>query len=59
MKDRLAANPPATMHSTPANCSRLNMVEILFGIIIRQCHKRGTCSSVAQLKDALERYIEH
>ena len=59
VKDWLAANPRVTMHFTPTSCSWLNMVEIFFGIITRQCLKRGTFSSVPELQDAMERYIEH
>ncbi|GAA1346056.1 IS630-like element ISMsm5 family transposase [Arthrobacter roseus] len=59
VKDWLAANPRVSMHFTPTSCSWLNMVEIFFGIITRQCLKRGTFSSVADLQDAMERYIEN
>ncbi|GAA4360893.1 IS630 family transposase [Paeniglutamicibacter cryotolerans] len=59
VKEWLAANPRVTMHFTPTSCSWLNMVEIFFGVITRQCLKRGTFSSVRDFQEALERYIEH
>jgi transposase len=59
VKDWLAANPRVSMHFTPTSCSWLNMVEIFFGIITRQCLKRGTFASVNDLQQAMERYIEH
>jgi transposase len=59
VKDWLAANPRVSMHFTPTSCSWLNMVEIFFVIITRQCLKRGTFASVNDLQQALERYIEH
>ncbi|MCO4238696.1 hypothetical protein [Pseudarthrobacter raffinosi] len=40
---------------TPTSCSRLNMVEIFFGIITRQCLKRGAFSSVTELGESMER----
>jgi hypothetical protein len=33
------------------------MVEIFFGIITRQCLKRGEFNSVEQLEETMERYI--
>jgi transposase len=59
VKDWLADNPRVTLHFTPTSCSWLNMVEIFFGIITRQCLKRGTFSSVKDLEDTMERYIEN
>lgn len=59
VKDWLAGNPRVSMHFTPTSCSWLNMVEIFFGIITRQCLKRGTFASVKDLEDAMERYIEN
>ena len=59
MKAWLAKNPRVTLHFTPTSCSWLNMVEIFFGIITRQCLKRGTFSSVKDLEETMERYIEN
>ncbi|MHA7277960.1 transposase [Arthrobacter sp. Hz1] len=57
--DWLAENPRVSMHFTPTSCSWLNMVEIFFGIITRQCLKRGEFSSIKDLEDTMERYIEN
>uniref|UniRef100_UPI00047AB998 transposase n=1 Tax=Arthrobacter sp. H20 TaxID=1267981 RepID=UPI00047AB998 len=57
--DWLAGNPRVTMHFTPTSCSWLNMVEIFFGIITRQCLKRGEFSSVKELEETMDRYIEN
>ncbi|MEW1979961.1 IS630 family transposase [Citricoccus sp. NPDC079358] len=57
VRDWLAANPRVTMHFTPTSCSWLNMVEIFFGIITRQCLKRSNFSSIPELEASLRRYI--
>ena len=54
----LARNPRITMHFTPTSGSWLNMVEIFFGIITRQAIRRGTFTSVKDLIDAIETYID-
>jgi transposase len=54
----LARNPRITLHFTPTSGSWLNMVEIFFGIITRQAIRRGTFTSVASLKTAIETYID-
>lgn len=59
VKDWLAANPRVRLHFTPTSCSWLNMVEIFFGIITRQCLRRGIFSSVKDLEDTKERYIQN
>lgn len=59
VKDWLAANPRVTMHFTPTSCSWLNMVEIFFGIITRQCLKRSNFTSIPELEAVLRRYIEN
>jgi transposase len=53
----LAKNPRVTLHFTPTSGSWLNLVEIFFGIITRQAIRRGTHRSVADLIDAIERFI--
>jgi transposase len=58
IKAWLAANPRITVHFTPTSCSWLNMVEIFFGIITRQAIRRGTFTSVKDLKDAIRRFID-
>ena len=59
MNDWLADNPRVTLHFTATSCSWLNMVEIFFGIITRQCLKRGAFSSVRRAEKTMERYIEN
>lgn len=55
----LAENPGVIMHFTAASCSWLNMVEICFGIISRQCLKRGEFGSVNELEETMDRYIQN
>ena len=47
-----------TMYFTPTSCSRLNMVEIFFGIITRQAIRRGTFRSVKDLRHAIGNFID-
>jgi transposase len=54
----LAKNPRVNLHFTPTSCSWLNMVEIFFGIITRQAIRRGTFTSVTDLRDASRRFID-
>lgn len=58
VKAWLAKNPRITMHFTPTSGSWLNLVEIFFGIITRQAIRRGTHRSVAELIEAIERFID-
>ena len=58
VKAWLAKNPRVTMHFTPTSCSWLNLVECFFSIITRQAIRRGTYTSVADLTDAIEAYID-
>jgi transposase len=58
VKAWLAKNPRVTLHFTPTSCSWLNMVEIFFGIITRQAIRRGTFHSVADLREAIRRFID-
>ena len=53
----LARNPRVTLHFTPTSGSWLNMVEIFFGIITRQAIRRGTFTSVKELRTAIETFI--
>src|SRR4051794_26652465 len=46
------------MHFTPTSGSWLNLVEIFFGIITRQPIRRGTHRSVAELIEAIQRFID-
>src|SRR6266545_2861642 len=54
----LARHPRITMHFTPTSGSWLNMVEIFFGIITRQAIRRGTFTSVKDLTNAIETFID-
>jgi transposase len=54
----LARNKRITLHFTPTSGSWLNMVEIFFGIITRQAIRRGTFTSVKDLIDAIEVFVD-
>ena len=58
VKAWLAKHPRITLHFTPTSGSWLNMVEIFFGIITRQAIRRGTFTSVDDLKAAIEQFID-
>jgi hypothetical protein len=45
----LARNPGTTLHFTPTSGSRLNLVEVFFGIITRQAIRRGSFDNVKEL----------
>ena len=40
-------------HYTPNHCSWLNQMEIWLSILVRKLRKRGSCTSVADLKAKL------
>jgi transposase len=54
----LEKNPRITMHFTPTSGSWLNLVEVFFGIITRQAIRRGSFTSVKELKVAIETFID-
>ena len=54
----LAKNPRITLHFTPTSASWLNMVEIFFSIITRQAIRRGSFTSVSDLINAIEAFID-
>ena len=58
IKAWLQANPRVTMHFTPTSGSWMNLVEIFFGIITRQAIRRGTFTSVKELINAIEIFID-
>jgi transposase len=58
VKAWLARNPRISMHFTPTSGSWLNLVEVFFGIITRQAIRRGTFTSVKDLIDAIETFID-
>jgi len=56
----LANHPRWTFHFTPTSASWINAVEGFFSIITRRRIRRGVFKSVADLEDAIRRYIrEH
>ncbi len=54
----LQRNKRVTLHFTPTSGSWLNMVEVFFGIITRQAIRRGTFTSVKDLINAIEIFID-
>jgi transposase len=54
----LADHPRWVFHFTPTSSSWLNAVENFFSVITRQRIRRGTFKSVADLQDAIRRYIK-
>jgi len=58
VKAWLQRNPRITMHFTPTSGSWMNLVEIFFGIITRQAIRRGTFTSVKELTNAIEVFID-
>src|SRR5450830_1284070 len=58
VKAWLQRNPRITMHFTPTSGSWMNLVEIFFGIITRQAIRRGTFTSVKELINAIEVFID-
>jgi transposase len=58
--DWLADHPRWIFHFTPTSASWINAVEGFFSIITRRRIRRGVFTSVADLQDAIRRYIrEH
>jgi len=53
----LADHPRWVFHFTPTSASWLNAVEGFFSIITRRRIRRGVFKSVADLDDAIKRYI--
>lgn len=54
----LAKHPNVYFHFTPTSASWLNMVEIWFGIFSRKALRGASFKSTAQLRDAIEAYLE-
>jgi len=60
VKEWLADHPRWVFHFTPTSASWINAVEGFFSILTRRRLKRGVFTSVADLQDAIRRYIrEH
>ncbi len=55
----LANHPRWVFHFTPTSASWLNAVEGFFSAITRKRIRRGVFKSVAELEDAIRRYIQH
>ena len=58
VKAWLADHPRWTFHFTPTSASWINAVEGFFSVITRRRIRRGVFTSVANLKDAIQRYIK-
>ena len=59
VKDWLASRPRYHLHFTPTYSSWLNQVERWFGIITQQAIRRGSFTSVRQLTDRIDSFVEH
>ena len=59
VKNWLQVNPRIHVHFTPTHGSRMNMVEIFFGIAERQAIRRGTFASVREFTTTIRRFIDH
>lgn len=57
IKAWLARNPRIPLHFTPTSGLWPNLVEVFFGIIIRQAIRRGSFDSVAQPVTAIRAFI--
>ncbi|HEY5556233.1 transposase [Acetobacterium sp.] len=44
---------------TPKHCSWMNQIEIWFGIINRKLLKRKSYSSIAELMQSIQKFVEH
>jgi transposase len=53
----LADHPRRVFHFTPTSASWLNAVEGFFSVLTRRRIRRGAFRSVADLQDAIRRYI--
>ena len=58
IRDFLAAHPRFHLHFTPTSASWLNAVETWFGKLERRALPRGVFTSVAELRNAIRRFIE-
>ena len=58
MKRWLAKRPRFQLHFTPTHASWRNQVERWFGLLTQRQLKRGSHTSVAQLKAAIGAFIE-
>ena len=58
VKKWLAAHPRFHFHFVPTSSSWLNQVERFFGLITQRRIRRGSFESVAELKEAIDEFIE-
>lgn len=54
----LIRHPRCHLHFTPTYSSWLNLVERFFGLLTDQALRRGSHTSTAELRDAIEAYVE-
>jgi transposase len=54
----LVRNPRVHLHFTPTYSSWLNLVERFFGLLTQQALKRGSHSSIPQLREAILAYVD-
>ena len=59
VKTWLARRKRFHLHFTPTYASWINQVERWFGVITQHAIRRGSFSSVTDLKRKIERYVEH
>lgn len=59
VKAWLKRHPRFHFHFTPTSASWLNMVERFFAEITRKRIRRGTCTSLSQLVQAIGEYLDH
>jgi transposase len=58
VREWLANHPRWVFHFTPTSASWINAVENFFSVITRRRIRRGVFTSVADLQDAIRRYIQ-
>ena len=58
VKAWLKRHPRFHLHFTPTSASWINLVERFFGLITDDAIRRGVFCSVAELKTAIEAYLE-
>jgi transposase len=54
----LARHPRVHFHFIPTYSSWLNMVEVWFSILSRQALRNLSCTTVSQLRDAIDRFVQ-
>ena len=58
VKAWLKRHPRFHLHFTPTSASWINLVERFFGLITEDAIRRGVFHSVAELKTAIEAYLD-